>query len=355
MKLFAVYRQVWQWLLAIALLLIACLLIFSGQRFGKVDAPRSEIFQQFNEPIAQQTAVNQIIEEPIQPIPLSLVLNSDKVNLGKQLFKDVRLSKNNRVSCLNCHKFTMGGADRLTHSVGINEEITPVNSPTVFNARFNFWLNWDGEFQNLTEHIKALLVNPQVMGVEWDTALQKLSQDPQYVRSFGKIYADGLNQNNVVDTIVAYEESLYTPNSRFDQWLRGEKTALTKTEQEGYEIFKSYGCVSCHQGVNVGGNMFQRFGVMGDYFADRGNLTPADLGRFNVTNNEADRYVFRVPSLRNVEMTAPYFHDGSAETLEQAIAIMTKYQLGRPLAAKQTELICQFLRTLTVEYHEQGS
>ncbi len=354
MKLFSAYPRVWQWLIAIALLLISCLLIFSGQRFGKADATRSEIPKQLNEPIAQQTADSQI-KEPIQPIPLTIDLATNKVKLGKQLFADVRLSKDNRISCLNCHKFNLGGADGRTHSVGIKGEITQVNSPTVFNARFNFRLNWDGEFENFTEHIKALLVNPQVMGVDWDTALHKLRQDPEYVRSFGKIYPDGLNQNNVVDAIVAYEESLYTPNSRFDRWLRGEKTVLTKTEQEGYTIFKNYGCVSCHQGVNVGGNMFQRFGVMGDYFADRGNLTQADLGRFNVTNNEEDRYVFRVPSLRNVELTAPYFHDGSAETLEQAIAIMTKYQLGRPLAADQIELISQFLRTLTVEYREQGS
>jgi cytochrome c peroxidase len=141
-----------------------------------------------------------------------------------------------------------------------------------------------------------------------------------------------------------------TPNSRFDRFLQGDKQALTKSEQEGYKLFKNYGCISCHQGINVGGNMFQRFGVMGNYFADWGNITQADLGRFNVTKEPTDRYVFRVPSLRNVELTPPYFHDGSAETIEKAIAIMTKYQLGRPLSKEKIDLIAQFLRTLTGEY-----
>jgi cytochrome c peroxidase len=345
MKLFSAYRRVWQWLLPIALLFISFLLVFLWQRL--------EIPKQSTLPIAEQTEVSQI-EEPIQPIPLKIALDTNKVKLGKQLFGEVRLSKDNRVSCLNCHNLSLGGADRRTHSIGVNGAVVQVNSPTVFNARFNFRLNWDGEYEDFTEHLKALLANPQVMGVEWDTSLQKLRQDPEYRRSFDKIYADGLTKSNVVDAIVAYEESLYTPNSRFDRFLRGDKTALTDTEKEGYKLFKDYGCVSCHQGINVGGNMFQRFGVMWDYFADRGSTNKADLGRFNVTNNEKDRYVFRVPSLRNVELTPPYFHDGSAESLEKAIAIMTKYQLGRPLLKEQINLISQFLRTLTVEYREEA-
>ncbi|MGL5806493.1 MAG: cytochrome-c peroxidase, partial [Xenococcaceae cyanobacterium] len=238
---------------------------------------------------------------------------------------------------------------------GINGNLTDINTPTIFNALFNFRLNWDGEFENLTNHLNALMTNPTVMGVEWEALIEKLGRVPEYVRAFGKLYADGLTQANIKDALVVYEKSLYTPNSRFDRFLRGDKTALTKTEQEGYKLFKSYGCVSCHQGINVGGNMFQRFGVMGDYFLDRGKITPADWGRFNVTKNEEDRYVFRVPSLRNVELTAPYFHDGSAETLEKAIAIMTRYQLGRPLLREQIDLIAQFLRTLNGEYQQKAS
>jgi cytochrome c peroxidase len=159
-----------------------------------------------------------------------------------------------------------------------------------------------------------------------------------------------LTAANIKDALVAYELSLNTPNARFDRFLRGDKQALTPSEQKGYQLFKTSGCISCHQGMNLGGNMFQPFGVIGNYITDRGQITKADLGRFNTTKNEVDRYVFRVPSLRNVALTPPYFHDGSAQTLPQAIAKMTKYQLGRSLPTEQIELIVQFLGTLTGEY-----
>jgi cytochrome c peroxidase len=288
--------------------------------------------------------------EPIQPIPLEVALDLPKVALGEKLFQDVRLSNNNQKSCLSCHSFSLGGADRRSHSIGINGASTSVNTPTVFNARFNFRLNWNGEFENLSDHLGVLMANPKTMGIQWPDAIQSLQQVPEYVRSFEQIYPDGLTQFNVKDAIVAYELSLTTPNAPFDRFLRGNKQALTASEKEGYQLFKDYGCISCHQGMNVGGNLFQPFGVIGNYFTDRGKVTQADLGRFNVTQNEADRHVFRVPSLRNVVLTAPYFHDGSAQTLEQAISVMAKYQLGRPLEKKQIERIGQFLSTLTGEY-----
>lgn len=288
--------------------------------------------------------------EPIQPIPQDISLDLPKVALGEKLFQDVRLSNNNQKSCLSCHSFSLGGADHHSHSVGINRAATEVNTPTVFNARFNFRLNWNGEFENLSDHLDALMTNPKTMGIQWPEAIQSLQKLPEYVRSFDRIYPDGLTQFNIKDAIIAYELSLTTPNARFDRFLQGDRKALTASEKEGYQLFKGYGCISCHQGVNVGGNLFQPFGVIGNYFADRGQIATADLGRFNITQNEADRYVFRVPSLRNVALTAPYFHDGSAQTLEQAIAIMVKYQLGRPLEKKQIERIAQFLRTLTGEY-----
>jgi cytochrome c peroxidase len=293
--------------------------------------------------------VNQT-NEPIQPIPQDISLDLPKVVLGEKLFQDVRLSKNNQKSCLSCHSFSLGGADRLPHSVGINGASTPVNTPTVFNARFNFRFNWNGEFENLDDHLDALMTNPKTMGIEWKAAIQSLQQIPEYVQSFDRIYPDGLTQFNIKDAIIAYELSLTTPNARFDRFLRGDKKALTASEKEGYQLFKDYGCISCHQGMNVGGNLFQPFGIIGNYFADRGKVTHADLGRYNVTQNEADRHVFRVPSLRNVALTPPYFHDGSAQTLEKAITIMVKYQLGRPLKKEQIERIAQFLRTLTGEY-----
>jgi cytochrome c peroxidase len=289
-------------------------------------------------------------DEPIQPIPINIAVDSKKVALGEKLFQDTRLSSNNRVSCLSCHSFSKGGSDRRSHSIGVNGARSDVNSPTVFNVRFNFRFNWDGEFDNLFAHLDALMTNPKTMDIQWEETIQSLQKVPEYVRSFEQIYPDGLTQNNIKNAIVAYELSLNTPNARFDRFLRGDRQALTAAEKKGYQLFQTYGCVSCHQGANVGGNMFQRFGVIGNYFVDRGKITKADLGRYNLTKNEVDRYVFRVPSLRNVAITPPYFHDGSAKTLEEAIAIMTKYQLGRPLSKEQIQLIAQFLRTLTGEY-----
>ncbi len=158
-----------------------------------------------------------------------------------------------------------------------------------------------------------------------------------------------MRRPNVKNAIAEFERTLLTPGSRFDRHLRGDATALSAEEKAGYLKFKSYGCISCHQGVNIGANLFQRMGVIGDYFADRGNITKADLGRFNVTGQESDRHVFKVPGLRNVALTAPYFHDGSARTLEEAVEVMAKYQLGRPLPPGDLADIVRFLHTLTGE------
>jgi cytochrome c peroxidase len=159
-----------------------------------------------------------------------------------------------------------------------------------------------------------------------------------------------LQSKNIQDALAVFQRSLITPNGRFDKYLRGDKTAITADELKGYQLFKSYGCVACHQGVNAGGNMFQLFGVMGDYFAKRGNITEADYGRFNATKNPADKHMFKVPSLRNVALTAPYFHDGSAKTLSDAVDVMFRYQLGRPAPQADKDYIVKFLHTLTGEY-----
>lgn len=340
MGFFSTHRRSRQWIYTLALILLACLVAILSQQF-KTNVP-SNLATTDRVEVAQ-------VNEPIQPIPFSVALDRNKVALGKQLFEDVRLSKDNRISCLSCHSFSTGGSDRKLHAIG-DKEAGSTNTLTVFNAGLNFWLNWNGRFESLVTQVDGPFLNPNMMASNWEEVVNKLRSAPEYVRAFASNYPDGMTENNIKDAIATYEKSLYTPNSRFDQFLRGNKQALTTVEQEGYQIFKAYGCVSCHQGVNIGGNMFQRFGVMGNYFADRGNITSADLGRFNVTHNQADRYVFRVPSLRNVALSPPYFHDGSAETLEQAIAIMGKYQLGRPLAPEQIHSIAQFLHTLTGEY-----
>jgi cytochrome c peroxidase len=349
MNLWNNHRRIPRWICWLAVICWGSLLILFGQHFFS------------DQPSTVKTTKPLVVEhpnEPIQAIPSeialidgnSLELNPAKVDLGERLFQDVRLSANNQKSCLSCHSFKLGGADRLAHSIGINGIATAVNTPTVFNVRFNFRFNWDGRYANLADHLDALMTNPQVMGTNWPATIRSLQQVPVYVHLFNQIYPNGVTASNIKDALVVYELSLNTPNARFDRFLQGDQQALNKSEQEGYRLFKTLGCVSCHQGVNLGGNMFQPFGVIGNYLTDRGQITKADLGRFNATKNEADRYVFRVPSLRNVAVTPPYFHDGSAQTLKESITKMTKYQLGRSLPTEQIELIVQFLGTLTGEY-----
>ena len=242
-----------------------------------------------------------------------------------------------------------GGTDGERYSKGIANVPAQVNTPTIFNLAYNFRFNWDGQYDSLAAHTDGLVQNPVVIGDTWEAVAQRIRNIDGYQQTFKTIYADGVSKENIIDAIVTYEAALITPNATFDRYLRGDVSAISAPAKAGYDLFKAYGCASCHQGVNVGGNMFQQFGIIGDYFSDRGNITPADLGRFNVTGAEADRYVFRVPSLRNVAVTSPYLHDGSAQTLKEAIEIMVKYQLGRPIPTADVELIAEFLETLTGE------
>lgn len=288
-----------------------------------------------------------VIDSPIQPLPLSLKLDPAKVALGKRLFHDPRLSGNDKISCASCHDTTTSGADNKSVSVGIGGGRTAVNSPTVFNSGFNFVQFWDGRAKSLEEQIDGPVHHPDEMGSNWRQILPKLQADAKYVKAFKDIYNAGIMVANVKDAIAVYERSLVTINARFDQFLRGDRNAINKLEKDGYQMFSDLGCISCHQGRNVGGNMFQNFGVVGDYFSDRGNITPADYGRYNVTGDPDDKYVFKVPSLRNVELTAPYFHDGSAKSLEDAILVMGKYQLGRKLENSEVKGLVAFLKTLT--------
>ncbi len=288
--------------------------------------------------------------EPIKPIPLEMKLDQRKVSLGEKLFFDRRVSEDGTVACFACHGFNTGGADRTPLSRGIRGQEGAVNAPSIFNLAFNSRFSWDGRNESLEDQILKLMLNPKVMGTTWEKLSARLNTQPDYVEAFKSVFGEQANAKNISEAIVAFERSLITPNARFDKYLRGDKTAITEEEQRGYQKFKAYGCIACHQGVNVGGNMFQVFGVMGDYFKKRGNITPADFGRFNQTKNEADKHVFRVPSLRNVALTPPYFHDGSAATLDDAVDIMFQYQLGRPAPKADKELIIKFLRTLTGEF-----
>jgi cytochrome c peroxidase len=288
--------------------------------------------------------------EPIKPIPLEVSVDAPKAALGRALFHEPKLSHDNTVSCASCHDLRKGGTDQRSHSLGINQFEGTINAPTVFNSGGNFKQFWDGRAATLEAQIDGPILSPKEMGSTWDEVLGKLRATPAYVTAFKNVYPDGIQPQNIRNAIAEFERSLITPKSRFDQFLRGADSALTDDEKEGYRKFKSYGCTSCHQGVNIGGNMFETLGTMADYFADRGNITNADNGRFNVTGREEDRYVFKVPSLRNIALTGPYFHDGSVATLEKAVAVMGRYQLGQRLSPQDVEQIVKFLKSLTGEY-----
>lgn len=288
--------------------------------------------------------------EPITPLPLAMTLDNRKVELGRRLFHDVKLSGDGSVSCASCHILNKGGVDRLAHSRGIGGKEGGINAPTVFNSGFNFRLFWNGRAETLEEQVDGPLQHPAEMGATWPQAIATLSKDQSYRTEFVAIYRDGIQPHNVRDAIATFERSLVTPNSRFDRFLRGDHAALNEEEQAGYRLFKQLGCASCHQGMNIGGNMYQKLGVMEDYFTARGNISEADLGRFNITKREEDRHFFKVPSLRNVALTPPYLHDGSAKTLDEAVRVMVRYQLGEQLDKSDLKKIVAFLRTLTGEY-----
>ncbi len=287
--------------------------------------------------------------EPLQPLPPIPRQNPALVRLGGQLFHDVRLSGDNSLSCHSCHNIADGGDDNQAVSTGINGAMGPINAPTVLNSGLNIAQFWDGRAATLEEQVNGPVNHPGEMGSTWEDVEAKLAADPSMVEAFGAVLDGTVTSANIQTAIAAYERTLQTPNSRFDLWLRGDDDALTTRELRGYTRFKELGCVACHQGRNVGGNMYQTFGVMGDYFGDRGNITDVDMGRFAVTGDELDRHRFRVPSLRNIELTAPYFHDASATDLPAAIRTMALYQLGRSLDEQDVDDIAAFLGTLTGE------
>ncbi len=276
--------------------------------------------------------------------------SDSKVRLGKRLFFEKKLSADNSESCASCHDLSKGGTDQATVSDGIRGQKGPINSPTVFNAAFNFAQFWDGRASTLQEQAAGPINNPLEMGSDWSQVLAKLNNDKSYRDDFGKIYPQGITDKTVTDAIAVYEQTLITPGSRFDRFLNGDDHALYDEEKQGYKLFVSNNCSSCHTGVNLGGLSYETMGIKQDYFAQRGGqLKEADLGRFNVTKNPLDKYKFKVPTLRNVELTSPYFHDGSAQSLDQAVATMSRVQTGKVLSDRDTHLIVSFLKTLTGE------
>lgn len=307
--------------------------------------------EQQQQPAASEQVVEEVVAvEPLLPLPEAVDdVNMEKVLLGRALFHDALLSGDGTVSCATCHTLDHGGAEPRKVSTGIRGQQGPINSPTVLNARYNLAQFWDGRAKDLQEQAEGPVANPIEMGSVWEDVVQKVGKNEEYVAVFGKLYEDGVTQSNITDAIAEYEKSLITP-SRFDKYLRGDQNAITEEEKQGYALFKETGCTTCHMGINVGGSMYQKMGLIKDYFADRGTeITEADLGRFNVTSQPHEKHFFKVPTLRNVELTPPYLHDGSQETLEETVKIMGKHQLGKDLTDEQAQSIVVFLKSLTGE------
>ena len=283
--------------------------------------------------------------EPIQPIQPAKIENPAKVELGKQLFFDPRLSLSGFISCNSCHNLSMGGSDNLQTSIGHNWQKGPINSPTVLNSSMNVAQFWDGRAADLKEQAAGPIANPGEMAFTHSLAVDTLRSIPQYRESFKRVYeVDQITINEVTDAIAEFEKTLVTPLSRFDRWLLGDKEAMTQTELEGYKLFKDTGCVACHNGPAVGGNSFQKMGLVEPYKTDN----PAE-GVAALTGKDADRFKFKVPTLRNVELTYPYFHDGAYWKLEEAVDVMARLQLGRKLGNEEVGKITAFLKTLTGE------
>jgi cytochrome c peroxidase len=287
---------------------------------------------------------------PIASIERVSALDPARVALGRQLFEDKRFSGNGKLACSGCHDLSHGGADQLAFSLGAAGKPVGVNTPTVFNAALNFRQFWDGRAATLEEQIDGPLLSADEMGSSWPQALEVVRGDPQLNTAFRHNYLDGVTVPNIKDAIATFERSLATPDAPFDRYLKGQLDAISGEARHGYELFTGYGCSSCHQGRALGGNMYQKLGVMADYFQERGHETVADQGRFNITHDEADRHVFKVPSLRNVARTAPYLHDGSIATLDEAVLVMARYQLGRDLEPGDAEALVAFLTSLTGLY-----
>ncbi len=281
--------------------------------------------------------------EPIQPIRPASVKNKAMVDLGKKLFFDPRLSKSGFISCNSCHNLSMGGTDNLQTSIGDHWQQGPINAPTVLNSNMNLAQFWDGRAKDLKEQAGGPIANPGEMAFTHELAVEVLHSIPQYRAEFRRVFgSDDIKIGMVTDAIAAFEETLVTPDSRFDKWLKGDKKALNGTELAGYRLFKESGCVGCHNGTAVGGGSFQKFGLFETY-----KTASKAEGRIAVTRQEADRMTFKVPVLRNVELTYPYFHDGAAWTLEEAVDTMGRLQLGRSFSKDEIGKIVAFLKTLT--------
>jgi cytochrome c peroxidase len=291
------------------------------------------------------TASTAFAAEPVQPLEMPQDVDVLRAELGKKLYFDPRLSKSGFISCNSCHNLSMGGTDNLPTSIGHNWQQGPINSPTVLNSRFNIAQFWDGRAADLQQQAGGPIANPGEMASTHALAVEVVATIPGYVEAIEEAFGDGeVTIERLTLAIAEFEKTLVTPNSPFDRWLRGDMAALDEAALTGYELFKSSGCVACHNGPALGGAMFQKVGLLAPYDTDN----PA-RGRAEVTGSASDDMVFKVPTLRNVELTYPYFHDGKVATLNEAVALMGRLQLGREFSDDEIAVLVAFLKSLTGE------
>ena len=292
----------------------------------------------------------QYVEGALQPLPLISRIDTDWALLGKALFNSTLLSADNTISCASCHKVHDGGDDGFSVSTGIGNNTGSRNTPTILNASLNFRQFWDGRSNSLSKQIKQPIHNPIEMGSNFEQIINKLKAEPTFSKIFNKLDEKGVTENNIIKAIVTYEESLITNNSAIDNYLLGDKNALTVQQKRGLTKFKEFGCITCHQGQNIGGNLYQKLGRIND--------VPAHLlkdgGRYNITHLERDLHVFKVPSLRNIALTAPYLHNGSIKTLPETVQLMGKLQLGITISDSDIADIVALLHSFSGEVAEVG-
>jgi len=275
------------------------------------------------------------------PLPRDIKVNKEKVILGKKLFFDPILSKDGTLSCASCHNLRTNGAGNVQYTKGIEGKQGAFNVPTVYNAVYNFRQFWDGRAKDLKDQAFSPIINPIEMGNNTKQVIKDL-KNSHYNRLFQDIYKDGVSKENISEVLAEFEKTLRTPNALFDKYLRDDSIVIDEEVIRGYRLFKEKGCISCHNGINIGGNLYNKFGIYED-------AKSKELGRYNLTKEEEDRYVFKVPSLRNVALTAPYMHDGRIKTLKEAVNLMAEYQLGRKLNKEDLGNVVAFLKALTGE------
>ncbi len=282
---------------------------------------------------------------PITPIPQNVTYDKAEAQLGRELFF-YPITKESNLSCVSCHDIMSNGTDNRQYSLGANKIETDVNTATIYNASYNFVQHFNGAATDLKSELLLHVKDKNILDTTLEDIVKTLSKT-DYKNVFTKVYKDGLTKENFVSAIVEFERSLTTPNSKFDNYLRGDVDALNKQEKRGFEAFKDQGCIYCHNGVNVGGNMYQKMGIFAPYKQDK-----ILNGKMDISKRERDKFVYKVPTLRNIELTSPYMHDGSVKTLKEAVTLMREHQLGLETKDKDIEDLLVFLKTLTGEKPE---